>query len=506
MAFHNWTRIDPEEGRGVIQWDIISYYSYLPATFIYGDPTLGFLDHPPEGFKNDSKFWYIKLENGNRLIATSMGMSFMYAPFFFMAHGLAPWFGEVRDGYDSIYQLFLVLGSLFWVILGFFQLKKLLLRFFNEGITAITLLAVGLGTNLFYYATHEAPMAHGSSFFLLILYLNQVIRWHEKQTVLRTLCIGALLGLISLVRPTNILILVLLLFYNVKTIADLGQRVLFFLKKYHLVVIMLAGFILVWTPQFLYWKVVTGHFIFNSYGPFGGRFFFDYPHILESLFSYKKGWFVYVPVMFFAVAGIGLLRKRIHALFIPVLVLALLMIYVQSSWWSWWFGGGFGLRAYIDIFGILALPLAATLAFALEHRRKWLHYSYPILVVLLILFHQVNTWQYMKNIIHHNGMNKEAYWNSFMKFKRPHDYWVSLTLPDYSLARKCIYVYYHTGEEHTDLKEMGPDTGMKTLLGEIESDRKLYREVRRYAERAGISLEDAMQEVAERMYDRMTNK
>ncbi len=41
--YHHWTRSKPNE-RGVIHWDVISYYSYLPATFIYGDVTLGFLD------------------------------------------------------------------------------------------------------------------------------------------------------------------------------------------------------------------------------------------------------------------------------------------------------------------------------------------------------------------------------------------------------------------------------------------------------------------------------
>ena len=40
---HNWTKDGPGE-RGVIHWDVISYYSYLPATFIYGDLSMGFLE------------------------------------------------------------------------------------------------------------------------------------------------------------------------------------------------------------------------------------------------------------------------------------------------------------------------------------------------------------------------------------------------------------------------------------------------------------------------------
>jgi hypothetical protein len=170
VAYHSWTRHNPVE-RGVIHWDVISYYAYLPATFIYGDVTLGFLDDPPEGFVNDNKFWFYEMDTGKRLIITSMGMSFLYAPGFFVAHALAPWFGQARDGYSSIYQLFLVLGTWVYMILAFVILKNLLRRFFSVKITILTLLAIALGTNLFYYATHEAAMSHASSFFLIVLLL-----------------------------------------------------------------------------------------------------------------------------------------------------------------------------------------------------------------------------------------------------------------------------------------------------------------------------------------------
>jgi len=506
LVSHNWTRADGSKERGVIHWDVISYYAYLPATFIYGDVTLGFLDNPPEGFVNDAKFWFMHLDNGNRLIATSMGMSVMYSPFFFMAHGLAPLFGEARDGYGSIYQLFLVLSSLVYVIIGFVILKKLLLRFFDTRTTLITLLSIGFGTNLYFYSTHEAAMAHANGFFLITLYLWLVIRWYEKQTIINTILIGVLLGLISLIRPTNILVLLLLLGYNVKSIKELGQRIGFFLRHYYLVLIMVAGFILVWVPQFLYWHTITGHYIFNSYGPFGGRFYFSQPHIFENLFGYKKGWFVYVPVMLLAVLGIPLLRRRIEGMFWPLLVLMPCMIYVQSSWWCWWFGGGFGMRTYIEIFGILAIPLAATIEFASGKKARWMGYAYLSLLAILIIFHQLNTYQYKRNIIHYNGMNKEVYWKSFMKTTCPQDFWQSLTLPDYTLARKGIYVFYLTGNKNEDLKEMGEEKGQEELAERIRADQKLSSEVKRYAKRSGITMEEAMDEVTECMYDQMVNK
>ena len=42
----------------VIAWDVIDYYGYLPATFIYGDVTL---ENPNENFKKyEHIFWFHK--------------------------------------------------------------------------------------------------------------------------------------------------------------------------------------------------------------------------------------------------------------------------------------------------------------------------------------------------------------------------------------------------------------------------------------------------------------
>ena len=99
LAYHHWNQSKPTE-QGVIKWDVISYYSYLPATFIYGDIKLEFLDD--KDFNRSSKFWFYTLDNGNRLIQTSMGLSILYSPFFLIAHLLAPLLGETPDGFSNI--------------------------------------------------------------------------------------------------------------------------------------------------------------------------------------------------------------------------------------------------------------------------------------------------------------------------------------------------------------------------------------------------------------------
>jgi hypothetical protein len=493
-----WTRVGPGE-RGVIHWDVISYYSYLPATFIYGDVTLGFLDHPPEGFVNDDKFWPSTLENGNRLIITSMGLSVLYAPFFFMAHMLAPVFGEAADGFSSIYQFFLVISALVYVVLGFVILKNLLLRSFRPLPTAITLIAIALGTNLLYYTTYEAAMAHSYGFFLAVLLLLLVIRWYERPTLLHTILTGALLGFIALVRPTNIVLVLLLILWDVRSWKG-------FLKRFRLVLLMLAAFVAVWVPQFIYWKAITGQWLYFTYSAEGASFYWGHPHIWQSLFGFKKGWFIYTPMMLLAVAGIPLLRKRVPGLFIPLLVLLIAMVYVQSSWWSWWFGGGFGLRAYIDIYGLLAVPLAAVVERILAQGRRWVRVPALSVIGLLLVLQLINTYQYTQNIIHYVGMNRYTYLRSFLRFHYHPDHWTHLTMPDYVLARKGIYVFYLTGNQYDYLAEMDREEALDKVREMIGAKRRLTREIGWYAKRTGTDFEAALSEVTERMYLSMTKK
>lgn len=505
LSHEKWKKVDPP--RGVINYDKISYYGYLPAAIIYGDVTLSFLDDPNKGFANNERFWFTRLENGNKLIITSMGLAFLYTPFFLMAHVLAPLFDMPQDGYSAIYQFFILFSACFYVILGFIILKNFLRRYFKPLVVAATLITLALGTNLYYYATDEGAMSHSYNFFLLMAFLWVIAWWYDKQNAWRAFVLGAMLGLITLVRPTNVIVFFVFFLWDVKSFRELGERIVYYLKKWPLVLLMIAAFIAVWMPQFIYWKVITGKFLFFSYGEEGGAFYWLHPHIGENLFSYRKGWFIYTPIMLIAVLGIRLLRDRIPQLFLPLVIFTALMIYVQSSWWSWWFGGGFGLRAYVDIYGLLAIPLAAVITYAFEHSRKLVRIALPSLIGLLILFQLQQHWQYRKNIIHYVGMHKEVYWKSFMKFKRPWDYWISLSLPDHRLAREGIYVYYDSGREpYKELEDMEEQDARQRVREMILDDKQLYHEVLRYAKREGMTAEEAVSEVAERMYIRMLDK
>jgi hypothetical protein len=497
VANQQWLRFKPNE-RGVIKWDVISYYSYLPATFIYGDVTLGFLDDP--AFNNDNKFWPVQLENGNRLIQTSMGLSILYSPFFFMAHLLTHITGGEADGYSSLYEIFLMLSSLFYVMMGLLVLRRLLLKYYSPKATAIALVLVGLGTNLFYYTVHEGPMSHAYNFALITLFLYLVVQWYGQPTWGRSILIGLVYGLIVLVRPSNIVAGILFLGWGITTFSKLKQQPGFLLKHYQHLLLMGVMFLLPWIPQMLYWKTVTGAWLYNSYSQTGSSFYFGSPQIFHLLFSFRKGWYLYTPVMLVATAGLFFLERKCRSGLWPISFYLAVQIYVLASWWSWWNGGSFGLRSFVDIYGVMALPLAALVEAALKARREL---RLPTLAFLcfLLYMNQFQILQYTKGYIHHTGMTREAYSLNFLSFKPDGSCWLMLSMPDATLARLGISVTYYTGDDYAELKAMEREAGVHMIQEEVEADQKLMKEISKHSRRSGIPNEEAMEMVVERVYD-----
>ena len=467
FSHHKW------QSGTVIEHDIKAYYSYLPAAFIYNDLTLKFLDDNSRIF---DEMWPVTLPSGNRMIVTSYGMSLLYSPFFLLAHGYSLLDNSFEaDGYSLPYSMALTFSAAFYLLLGLFFLRKLLKRYFKEWIVTFVILAVAVGTNLAYYATYEAPMTHCYNFALITVFTWLVIKWYESPSRKKAIAVGVLFGLIALVRPSNVLVFFILLFWDVKSWSDFAARLWFYIKRFDFVLIMIFFFFLVWMPQFFYWKEVTGQWIFYSYSTKDASFFWTNPQIYNILFSYKKGWFVYTPIMFIAFLGIFLLRKKLKEAFLPILIFTLLNIYVQSSWWSWWFGGGFGLRAFIDSYGIMAIPLAVVLDAASQ--KKFLKYVTPLVLVMLIWYNTFQLRQYTKGAIHFWWNNKEAYWENFLRLYPSNEYWDMVRVPDYYLARKGIYEAVMPVEKRRrDLWRGYRDNYINTLIqdSQVVDSLKLY--------------------------------
>jgi hypothetical protein len=403
--------------RNVIIWDVIEYYSYLPA-LMQGDFTL-----EDSTLKKDFDYhgWALDGPRGKKVIKRSCGVSVLYSPFFFIVYLSDILAGREINTFAPRYHQAISLCAIFYLILGLVILSKLLLHHFSEWTVALTLAFVALGTNLFHYSTAEPGMSHVFSFFLFACFIWVVHRWYEDPLWGRSIIVGLVFGLIVLVRPTNALIGVIFLFYRP---SSSGSGIM--ADNWAKILVMGLVALMSCSPQIFYWKYVTGHWIYFSYGD--ERFFFGHPHILEGLFSFRKGWFIYTPLMLFAISGLFLKRmpKEYRMglyIFLP------LNIYLVLSWWCWWYGGSFGLRAFIESYTLLSIPLAALVETVLKGKAllKWT--LIPTLSILLLL-NLFQSYQYQKTLIHWDSMTWKAYKSVFLRLKFSEGYATLLEEPN----------------------------------------------------------------------------
>jgi len=504
MNHHKWER------EGVIEFDIKSYYSYLPASFIYKDMRLNFTDTSAFLMK---KMDPVYLVNGNKLILTSYGMSVLYSPFFFIAHLVALKSEKFEaNGYSLPYEFALNMSSVFYLIIGLLVLRILLLKYFKDWIVALSIFAIVSGTNLTFFATYKAAMPHVYNFTFITVFILAVFHWYKSPTYWKTIVLGFLLGFIILLRPTNILVTLILFFWDIKSIREVRDRIIFFFKRFDLVLIIGIAVIVVWIPQFIYWEFVTGQWFFYSYGAENARFFWSNPQILEILFSFKKGWFVYTPIMFLSVVGILFLRKYVRQAFLPVLIFTLLNIYVQSCWWCWWFGGGFSMRIFIDSYGLLALPLAAFIEYS--SGKNILKYAFPVVLIALISLNLFQSKQFINNAIHYYWNNKELYCLNFFKSKPVENFMDYVVFPDYFSAKSGIYKSMKPEEFFRKrLKVTYRDDYLnelikkKNLVEELKqnhnfSDKEIYSSLSKYASaKVNLNISDSISSIKDEIIE-----
>lgn len=429
-----WKRTDR-----IISSDVLHYYAYLPAVFIYKDIELKYVSKNPSAYQE--KVWPLRSPLGKNTIMTTMGMSIMYTPAFLSTYLYMQLTGQTEDdGYGPPYRLGLVIGTLVYLFLAMLLLKKTLIQFFDPLPVALTVLIIGLGTNLFHYTTAEATMSHAYSFFLFAAFLYLTVAWHSKPGFKLSIIIGLVSGMIALVRPTNAIIGLVFILWDVKSLGGLKEKALFFAHNYKGLLTTISFAILVWVPQIVYWKAITGVYFFNGYGDEQG-FFFNNPQIFNNLFSYRKGWLVYTPAMILSFIGLILMMKKLKGIAIPLIVFTVLNVYIISSWWAWWYGGGFGLRAYVESYALYSVGFAALFQWVFGLRKWFISTPTILLVCALIAFNLFQTRQYYYGSIHYVGMTKEAYWHSFLKLKPYGDFYHKLTIPNMEKARKGIYEY-----------------------------------------------------------------
>lgn len=404
----------------VLKSDAAGYYAYLPAIFIYNDlfsfehyPQIDSLYNPGDGVVYYAVQRYPA--TGKFYLKYNWGVSAFELPPFLLAHTFALLSGIYpADGYSAPYQFMIAISAVLYSFLALLLIRRLLLYWFADGVVAVVLLIIAFGTNYLAQVITQPGLSHVYMFFLysLILYSAQQFTIARGSCALFCLITG--MAMVPLTRASGIFVVVLPLFWKVGDKYFLKELASHIKSKPFLSgVICITGLMLI-SCQLIYWHQATGHWLFYTYR----REYFDFAnsHIIDGLFSYRKGWFVYTPLALLGFAGMVALwyNKQMRFYLLPVLLYFCVTIYIVFSWWQWYYGGSFGCRVMVESLAILAIPIAALLSWV-NNKKTWQKVAFGAVISLGILLNLFQTYQYGKGIIHWQKMSKEYYWRVFGK-------------------------------------------------------------------------------------------
>lgn len=404
--------------------DSWGYYVYLPATFIYHDlPNLQ-QSHLARGkyvnidaFKSPQEGRWLEetlpSDNGNYVIKWTMGIAIMISPFFFIAHFLAGVLGYPQDGYHEFYYFWVFLGIILYQLLGLMILRKIFLRYFSELTVSVSLFLLALGTNLFFFAVNVPLMSHVPLFFLYSLLIYSTIHWYESGSIRWALLIGFLSGFITMTRPNDLIAIMIPVLWGIQApFAESFVSKWNWIKSHFVQILCAIAFLIVGLmPQLLYWKIISGHWFFYSYG--SETFDFKHPHLYECLVGYKNGWITYTPLVILMIIGVGIKSWK-RPWFMPTVTMIPLQFFIISSWWCWWWTCGVGLRPMVETYALFAFSLILFVDYALR-QSLFLKTMFGLIAAVFTLQNLMLSYQHYLGVVLPETQNKAFYWNAIGK-------------------------------------------------------------------------------------------
>ena len=401
--------------QGTIGSDGKGYYCYLPAFLIYKDIHYGFLKEAANPLITSQPDPEFRVESaGNIVNKYPAGEAVLILPFFLIAHLITILTGNVADGYSYFYFIFVSIAALFYAWMGLYYTNKLLKGFnFSSGNIVISILVITFGTQLFLYIVSEPSMSHVFSFGLISGFFFYTFQYFKEMNFAHLFKVAILMGLIILVRPVNIFCLAFVPFLatNWASLSAGSKHLLNQPKNLILIFCTTISFAFI---QLIIWKIQTGNFLIDTYT--GEYFQWEKgKNLIPFLFSYKKGLLIYTPILLMCFVGfIPLIQQNIYQAGSLMFALGI-TFFIFASWWCWWYGWSFSSRPvteYMSVFAILCSVFLTNLKSLISRRIT------IIILFGLIIFTQIQIFQYRHGFIDPENMTKEKYWDNFLRIDK----------------------------------------------------------------------------------------
>jgi hypothetical protein len=367
--------------------DFTAYYTYTHS--LLHDRDLDF-SNEYEHFEYQKHMLYVT-NRGYLSNDWPMGTGLLWCGFYAAGGVLARLFESKTDGFSPPYIFAILIGILFYVGCGLMSAFYFIEKRYGAKTAFVATFTAFFGTPLLFYTFYGGLMSHATGFFILTIFF---IVWGgtiQERTPAQWLLLGALGGLVALVRPQHIASLIVLpveafLKYKEGGLRPNTENRRQFLRG---CLLALAPFLLGILPLFIYW----GKFFGNPFHlPKLEEMHWFRPALYEMLFSDYHGLLPWTPLVLPGALGLLFLWKRERILTAGLLAVLILQIYINSANEIWWAGGSFSNRRFTEYSFIFMVGLAALLG---ERRGS------PWIIVALLLA----GWSFLLVIAERTGFN-----------------------------------------------------------------------------------------------------
>ena len=353
------------EGRftraGRAHGDGVYYYVYLRSLVFDRDldfdndyALLGNPHHRPIG------------KHGLRENRFAIGAGLLWLPTFAVASAATAgsnalgWTAEPLDGTGAQTQRITLYASVLHAWLAALLITLLARRYVAAWIGCAAGIGVVMATPLWWYAVYQPSWPHAASACVVALFVLVWDRGRERRGARGWLGLGALLGLVALVRaqdvvfgvlPAGSLLWALLRGPRAARVAALRDGLWFTL-----------GALLVFSPQMLAWWQIYGSPLTIPQGEAFMQWSASKPGF--TLFSSRNGLLAWSPIVSVALVGaalLGLRRGAGRGLALGLLLAFAAEAFILGSTRDWWAGWAFGGRRYLGCSVIFGLGLAVVI-------------------------------------------------------------------------------------------------------------------------------------------------
>lgn len=372
------------DGR-IVVGDAVHYYVYLRSMVFDGDLQ----------FRND--YTQFRIVHGKGKVADwsevttstghirnmmSVGPAIVWGPGYLLtcaAVAVMRVFGSTYplDGFQRAFQASAGFSGILAATLGAWFTFRLSATRFGVRASIWATLVMWIGSSALYYSLVSPTYSHAASMLAVSGFFIFWATTRERQTAGRYASVGALAGLVALVRWQDAVFLIVPAIDAISVGVAAGT-VTAWRRSIMNGLVCLAAALVAFSPQVWAWLTLYGQFVAMPQG--SNWMQWDSPHLLDVLFS-EHGLLSWTPLAAIGVAGLVPLCRRDRVLGVACVAALAVSWYANAAVLEWWAGEAFGARRFVSCFPILTLGLAALL----ERDRPAMRWLVPVVCVLVCL-------------------------------------------------------------------------------------------------------------------------